>query len=114
MKNPLTQAGIEPATFRFVAQHLNHCAAAVPHTLTGTDTKAHQGPNTKIRTNHHKQTSNRRRLRPNRGKYEVQDNLVHTAITGHDVTHRYKEEHNDQKGQIGLPTDVWFHLEDHV
>ena len=23
-------AGIEPATFRFVAQHLNHCAAAVP------------------------------------------------------------------------------------
>ena len=30
MKNPLTLAGIEPATFRFVAQHLNHCAAAVP------------------------------------------------------------------------------------
>ena len=30
MKNPLTQAGIEPATFRFVAQHLNHCATAVP------------------------------------------------------------------------------------
>jgi len=26
MKNPLTRAGIEPATFRFVAQHLNHCA----------------------------------------------------------------------------------------
>ena len=25
-----TQAGIEPATFRFVAQHLNHCATAVP------------------------------------------------------------------------------------
>ena len=24
-------AGIEPATFRFVAQHLNHCATAVPH-----------------------------------------------------------------------------------
>ena len=22
-------AGIEPATFRFVAQHLNHCATAV-------------------------------------------------------------------------------------
>ena len=29
-KNPLTLAGIEPATFRFVAQHLNHCATAVP------------------------------------------------------------------------------------
>jgi len=25
MKNPLTPAGIEPATFRFVAQRLNHC-----------------------------------------------------------------------------------------
>ena len=30
MKNPLTPAGIEPATFRFVAQYLNHCATAVP------------------------------------------------------------------------------------
>ena len=30
MKNPLTPAGIEPATFRFVAPHLNHCATAVP------------------------------------------------------------------------------------
>ena len=25
----LTPAGIEPATFRFVEQHLNHCATAV-------------------------------------------------------------------------------------
>ena len=25
----MTQTGIEPATFRFVAQHLNHCATAV-------------------------------------------------------------------------------------
>ena len=31
MKNPLTPAGIEPVTFRFVAQHLNHCATAVPN-----------------------------------------------------------------------------------
>ena len=30
MKNPLTPAWIEPATFRFVAQHLKHCATAVP------------------------------------------------------------------------------------
>jgi len=33
MKNPLTPAGTEPATFRFVAQHLNHCATAVVVTL---------------------------------------------------------------------------------
>ena len=26
----MTPAGIEPAAFRFVAQHLNHCAIAVP------------------------------------------------------------------------------------
>ena len=26
----MTPSGIEPATFRFVAQHLNHCANAVP------------------------------------------------------------------------------------
>ena len=30
-KIPMTSAGIEPATSRFVAQHLNHCATAVPH-----------------------------------------------------------------------------------
>ena len=30
MKNPVTPAGIETATFRFVAPHLNHCATAVP------------------------------------------------------------------------------------
>jgi len=30
MKNPLTPAGIEPASFRFVAQNLNHCATAIP------------------------------------------------------------------------------------
>ena len=30
MKNPLTPAGIEPANSWFVAQHLNHCATAVP------------------------------------------------------------------------------------
>jgi len=26
-------SGIEPATFRFVAKHLNHCATAVPYSL---------------------------------------------------------------------------------
>jgi len=30
MKNQLTPAGIEPATLRFVAKRLNHCATAVP------------------------------------------------------------------------------------
>jgi len=28
----MTPAWIEPATFWFVAQHINHCATAVPHT----------------------------------------------------------------------------------
>jgi len=32
MRNPLTPAGIEPATFWFVAQQLHHCATAVPNT----------------------------------------------------------------------------------
>ena len=30
MKIPMKPSGIEPATFRFVAQHLNHCATAAP------------------------------------------------------------------------------------
>ena len=29
-KTPMTPAGIEPATFRFVAQHFHRCATAVP------------------------------------------------------------------------------------
>ena len=29
----MTPAGIEPATFRFVAQNLNHCATAVPYSI---------------------------------------------------------------------------------
>jgi hypothetical protein len=36
MKNPMTPAGIELGTLRFVAQDLNHCATAVPgKSLTG-------------------------------------------------------------------------------
>jgi len=31
----MTPAGIEPVVFRFVAQHLNHCATAVPNSNTG-------------------------------------------------------------------------------
>ena len=34
-KIPMKPAGIEPATFRFVAQRLNHCATAVPSATTG-------------------------------------------------------------------------------
>jgi len=36
MENLLTQLWIEPVTFRFVEQHLNHCATAVPtiHSIT--------------------------------------------------------------------------------
>ena len=30
MKNPMKLVGIEPATFQFVAQHLDRCATAVP------------------------------------------------------------------------------------
>ena len=32
-KIPMTPSEIEPATFRFVGQHLNHCATAVPYLL---------------------------------------------------------------------------------
>ena len=30
MKNPLTSSRIEPAAFRIVVQHINHCATVVP------------------------------------------------------------------------------------
>ena len=34
-KNQMISAGIETATFRFVAQRFNHCATAVPIPLWG-------------------------------------------------------------------------------
>ena len=48
MKNPLTPAGIEPATFRFVAQHLNHCATAVPYVYIYTHTHLFPPPPPRI------------------------------------------------------------------
>ena len=44
MKNPPTLAGIEAATFQFVAQHLNHCATAVPHVCSTLCIFAEEGP----------------------------------------------------------------------
>jgi len=41
-KIPMTPAGIEPATFRFVAQRLDHCATAVPMPAFSTVTKLNQ------------------------------------------------------------------------
>jgi hypothetical protein len=35
IKNPMTLAGIEPVTFRYVAQHLNHSATVVPDFCMG-------------------------------------------------------------------------------
>ena len=46
MKNPLTPAGIETATFRFVAQHFNYCATAVPNI-----TKYHAQNTNKLQSN---------------------------------------------------------------
>jgi len=43
MKDPLTPPGIEPATFRFLAQHLNHCASVAlwNDEIHGTDRSLH-------------------------------------------------------------------------
>ena len=38
---PMTPPGIEPATFQFVAHHLNHCATVVPFMYTHTHTHTH-------------------------------------------------------------------------
>ena len=42
-KIPMTPSGIEPATFRFVAQHLNHCANVVPLVVSIYPTKSMTG-----------------------------------------------------------------------
>jgi len=42
----VTAAGIEPATFRFVAQHRNHCATAVPQ--SGVKVRVHNGKTCKF------------------------------------------------------------------
>jgi len=43
-KNPLTPAGIEPASFRFIAQHLNHCATTVHGVKSHNDSPQCAGP----------------------------------------------------------------------
>jgi len=35
----MTPAGIEPATFQFVAQYLNHCATAIPRAQSDVPTE---------------------------------------------------------------------------
>ena len=50
MKNPLTPAGIEPATFRFVTQHLNHCATAVPEEIGNTNQIGFRTPQSVVDT----------------------------------------------------------------
>ena len=40
----MTQAGIEPATFRFVAQHLNRCATAVSDLPEGKENQSYYKP----------------------------------------------------------------------
>ena len=61
----MTPAGIKPATFRFVARHLNHCAAAVPALYVATEIglqRAEQGERPEFWLNNC--TSNTTRLQP--------------------------------------------------
>jgi len=71
------------------------------HTLTGTDEKARQEHNIQHGQTelHHKHASNKSSLWSHGGNYGARENRRHKAITGHDVTHRYKEKHNVQKEQ---------------
>ena len=50
MKNPLTTAWIEPATFRFVAQQRNHFATAVPSEEVYSEFKARGFDTLELRT----------------------------------------------------------------
>ena len=68
IKNPVTSAGIETATFRFVAQHLNCCATAVPH-------------KTNVWIQKYRNTSLKMATKGDRNMLEVHS--VHTEINSH-------------------------------
>jgi hypothetical protein len=46
----MTPSGMEPATFRFVAQHLNHCATAAPDRITESNIIIRTGTNHILRS----------------------------------------------------------------
>jgi hypothetical protein len=57
----MTPSGIEPATFRFVAQYLNHCATAVPNSSISSSSSSSNNNNNN--NNNNVQTCSMARLK---------------------------------------------------